>query len=94
MPRNRARAGIALSGNEREATRSEAYLYEAADGRGLPLSPFKKIVAPRLIGRIATGERHGRIDPVPYSDFLVCCEEPPIIGFSSYEKVERLCEMI
>src|SRR5215210_6404556 len=61
----------------------DTYFYEPAAGHGLPHDPFKAIVAPRLIGWIATRDRAGRANLAPYSVFNAFSSAPPIVGFSS-----------
>ncbi|WP_435021758.1 flavin reductase family protein [Tundrisphaera sp. TA3] len=68
----------------------ETYFYEPARGHGLPHNPFKAIIAPRPIGWISTRDREGRVNLAPYSYFNAFCDEPPIIGFSSYGRKDSL----
>jgi flavin reductase (DIM6/NTAB) family NADH-FMN oxidoreductase RutF len=69
---------------------TETYFYEPSKGHGLTHNPFKAIIAPRPIGWISTRDREGRINLAPYSYFNAFCDDPPIIGFSSYGRKDSL----
>jgi flavin reductase (DIM6/NTAB) family NADH-FMN oxidoreductase RutF len=74
----------------KEAAMTETYFYEPSRGHGLPHNPFKAIVAPRPIGWISTRDGQGRVNLAPYSYFNAFCDEPPIVGFSSYGRKDSL----
>lgn len=59
------------------------YFYDPAVGHGLPHDPFKAIVAPRVIGWIASRSAHGSLNLAPYSFFGAFATFPPVIGFCS-----------
>jgi flavin reductase (DIM6/NTAB) family NADH-FMN oxidoreductase RutF len=59
------------------------YFYDPLVGHGLPHDPFKAIVAPRLIGWIASQAPGGALNLAPYSFFGAFATFPPIIGFCS-----------
>lgn len=59
------------------------YFYDPAAGHGLPHDPFKAIVAPRVIGWIASCAADGVLNLAPYSFFGAFATFPPIIGFCS-----------
>src|SRR6202042_2265987 len=69
---------------------TETYFYEPSRGHGLPHNPFKAIIAPRPIGWISTRDREGRVSLALYSYFNAFCDDPPIIGFSSYGRKDSL----
>lgn len=62
---------------------AEFHFYEPSKGHGLPLDPFKAIVAPRPIGWISTVDARGRANLAPYSFFNAVCDRPPMVMFSS-----------
>lgn len=57
--------------------------YRADEAHGLPLDPFKAIVAPRPIGWIGTLNAEGVPNLGPYSFFTALSSRPNMIGFSS-----------
>ena len=61
---------------------------------GLPLDPFKAIVAPRPIGWISTLDAQGRVNLAPYSFFNAVAEHPPYVVFGSggYKDSQRNAE--
>jgi flavin reductase (DIM6/NTAB) family NADH-FMN oxidoreductase RutF len=59
------------------------YVYEPADGHGLPHDPMNAIVGPRPIGWIGTRSAAGVNNLAPYSFFNLFNYRPPIIGFAS-----------
>ena len=69
---------------------TETHFYEPSKGHRLPHNPFKAIIAPRPIGWISTRDQEGRINLAPYSYFNAFCDDPPIIGFSSYGRKDSL----
>lgn len=50
---------------------------------GLPIDPFKAVVAPRPIGWISTRGADGRANLAPYSYFNAVSEDPPTVAFGS-----------
>jgi flavin reductase (DIM6/NTAB) family NADH-FMN oxidoreductase RutF len=59
------------------------HFYDPQGDHGLPHDPFKAIVAPRVIGWIASRSRTGLFNLAPYSFFGAFSSNPKIIGFSS-----------
>ena len=58
--------------------------YATAEGHpGLPIDPFKAIVAPRPIAWISTLDTDGRLNLAPYSYFNAVSATPPMVMFSS-----------
>lgn len=62
---------------------NDVHFYDPAAGHGLAHDPFKAIVAPRVIGWIASRSAAGQVNLAPYSFFGAFSSEPKIIGFSS-----------
>jgi flavin reductase (DIM6/NTAB) family NADH-FMN oxidoreductase RutF len=62
---------------------ADVHFYDPAAGHGLAHDPFKAIVAPRVIGWIASRGATGQVNLAPYSFFGAFSSEPKIIGFSS-----------
>ena len=61
----------------------DAYFYDPQGDHGLAHDPFKAILAPRLIGWIASRSAQGQVNLAPYSFFGAFSANPKIIGFSS-----------
>ena len=61
----------------------DAYFYDPRGDHGLAHDPFKAILAPRLIGWIASRSAQGQVNLAPYSFFGAFSANPKIIGFSS-----------
>jgi flavin reductase (DIM6/NTAB) family NADH-FMN oxidoreductase RutF len=61
----------------------DAYFYDPQGDHGLAHDPFKAILAPRLIGWIASRSAQGQVNLAPYSFFGAFAANPKIIGFSS-----------
>lgn len=59
------------------------HFYDPQGHHGLPHDPFKAILAPRVIGWIASRSRAGQVNLAPYSFFGAFSANPKIIGFSS-----------
>ncbi len=59
------------------------HFYDPQGNTGLPHDPFKAILAPRVIGWIASRSARGVINLAPYSFFGAFSANPKIIGFSS-----------
>jgi flavin reductase (DIM6/NTAB) family NADH-FMN oxidoreductase RutF len=62
---------------------SNTYFYDPQENHGLPHDPFKAILAPRVIGWIASRSARGEVNLAPYSFFGAFSANPKIIGFSS-----------
>lgn len=62
---------------------NDVHFYDPAAGHGLAHDPFKAIVAPRVIGWIASRGAAGQVNLAPYSFFGAFSSDPKIIGFSS-----------
>lgn len=60
-----------------------SYFYDPQGDHGLPHDPFKAILAPRVIGWIASRSARGVVNLAPYSFFGAFSANPKIIGFSS-----------
>ena len=67
----------------KSSMKTDVHFYDPAAGHGLPHDPFKAIVAPRVIGWIASRSATGQVNLAPYSFFGAFSSEPKIIGFSS-----------
>lgn len=59
------------------------HFYDPREGHNLPHDPFKAILAPRVIGWIASRSASGHVNLAPYSFFGAFATFPPIIGFCS-----------
>ncbi len=59
------------------------HFYDPRVGHQLPHDPFKAILAPRVIGWIASQSAAGQVNLAPYSFFGAFATFPPIIGFCS-----------
>lgn len=64
-------------------TDSTAHFYDPQGEHGLRHDPFKAILAPRVIGWIASRSAQGQVNLAPYSFFGAFSANPKIIGFSS-----------
>jgi len=63
--------------------------YRPADGHGLPLDPFKALVAPRPIGWVSSLDAQGRANLAPYSFFNGCGDAPPMVMFAQTGRKSR-----
>lgn len=72
-----------LENKNRMPPENTTYFYDPSGNHGLPHDPFKAILAPRLIGWIASRSAEGRLNLAPYSFFGAFSANPKIIGFSS-----------
>jgi len=68
----------------------DLHFYEPRNGHGLKHDPFNAIVAPRPIGWISSRGAKGNVNLAPYSFFNGFCYKPPIIGFSSTSRKDRV----
>lgn len=59
------------------------HFYDPQGRHGLPHDPFKAILAPRVIGWIASQSGQGVLNLAPYSFFGAFSANPKIIAFSS-----------
>lgn len=59
------------------------HFYDPQGDHGLPHDPFKAILAPRVIGWIASRSANGQVNLAPYSFFGAFSANPRIVGFSS-----------
>lgn len=59
------------------------HFYDPQGDHGLPHDPFKAILAPRVIGWIASRSAKGQVNLAPYSFFGAFSANPKIVGFSS-----------
>jgi flavin reductase (DIM6/NTAB) family NADH-FMN oxidoreductase RutF len=56
---------------------------------GLPFNPFKSCVIPRPIGWITSLDKNGKVNLAPYSYFNAVADVPPMIIFSTTNKIEN-----
>ena len=64
------RAGAVLQ-STRSYMKTHVHFYDPAAAHGLPHDPFKAIVAPRVIGWIASRSATGQVNLAPYTFFGV-----------------------
>ncbi len=69
---------------------TDVHFYDPSQGHRLAHDPFKAIVAPRVIGWIASQDKEGKVNLAPYSFFGAFATFPYIIGFSSEGRKDSL----